>query len=337
MAYRLPQFPLSCNIWRYSNWAGTIPPVNMPDNAQFVNLIPGRRNFDSVVNLTSYLLLPFGTDIRFSENGIWTGRLPTNPDLVECPAGSGRYYTVWDVETSGGGFANEHIVASITKKSPFGGGGSGPPPPGSITGIGYSLWPDGSPAGSATIHFISTVLVHDLIIVLVAVNPAQLPVVSDSLGNLYTSFNAASTSSADYLVAYWTLSSATGGLTVTITPTASPHLRAGVSVWRGGGPTMHPIVGGTAFGGGVSATVASTGGAGVTLAWGAGCVHSTGVQQFLAASSPFVRGISVDNVIAPPAPCILEVSVLNDPTIRSATLTVQTFEAWCTIAASFLP
>src|SRR5690348_1186780 len=111
MAFRLPYFPLTANVWHYSHWSGTVPPVLAPDLRPICNLVPGRRDFDFTQNLSSYLLLPKDTDIRFSESGVWSGAAPTDPDLVEVPAGSGRYYRVWDVERSGAGFANEHVVA----------------------------------------------------------------------------------------------------------------------------------------------------------------------------------------------------------------------------------
>jgi hypothetical protein len=52
------------------------------------------------------ILLPAGSDIRAQWNGL-------NPDMVEIPAGSKRFYSVANVDDIGKGFANEHRIAWV--------------------------------------------------------------------------------------------------------------------------------------------------------------------------------------------------------------------------------
>lgn len=118
----LPSLPLPIRIWRYSNWGGTIPPANVPDVSAMANLIPGRREIEQVTSGSAFILVDKLTDIRFSESGVFSFLPASDPDLVEVPSGSGRFYMVADVEKVGGGFANEHQEAQIIKQSPWGGG-----------------------------------------------------------------------------------------------------------------------------------------------------------------------------------------------------------------------
>lgn len=52
------------------------------------------------------LLLPLQTDIRGLQDTV-------SQDMVEVPAGSGRWYSVQIVDDIGKGYANEHRSASI--------------------------------------------------------------------------------------------------------------------------------------------------------------------------------------------------------------------------------
>jgi hypothetical protein len=125
--YVIPQMPLTIGVWRFSNWASTIPPANPPDSTYEANLTPGRRVFGSDVVSASFLLVLAADDIRFSEDGLQLPFSGVNPDLVEVPLGSGRYYTVVDTEYIGMGFANEHQGIVIEKTVPW---PVGAPPPG---------------------------------------------------------------------------------------------------------------------------------------------------------------------------------------------------------------
>lgn len=53
-----------------------------------------------------FLLLPKGTDIRSTVCGV-------APDVVEVPAGTGRYYSVEMVDDVARGFANEYRFAMV--------------------------------------------------------------------------------------------------------------------------------------------------------------------------------------------------------------------------------
>jgi hypothetical protein len=109
VSFQPPTYNLVCNIWH----GGVM--VGPPDLSPMCNLAYGRR-FDYIVvgiasgavdSLTAMqLLLPRLTDIR--------GPLSTTGfDLVECPAGTGRLYSVACVDDSGKGFGNEHRIAIL--------------------------------------------------------------------------------------------------------------------------------------------------------------------------------------------------------------------------------
>jgi hypothetical protein len=116
MAYHLPNFNLSINLWRIPSLVSAAP-----DLIFAANLSPGRRVFlqppPNVAstfstygnfNQLSELLCPKGTDIRGVQNASFT-------DLVEVPAGTARYYMVMWVEDVGKGFSNEYRFAHIVQ------------------------------------------------------------------------------------------------------------------------------------------------------------------------------------------------------------------------------
>lgn len=111
MSFTVPTFNLNVNIWRNGN-----PRTNPPDVTAMGNLAWGRRvsyaaglaSAGPFILLT--LLLPVGTDVRSSVTG-------AGSDLVEVPAGSGRFYDVNDVDDIGKGFTNEHRAAVLTQNS----------------------------------------------------------------------------------------------------------------------------------------------------------------------------------------------------------------------------
>lgn len=126
-SYTIPPMPLPISIWRYSTWAGTVPPVGGADVSGYGNLTPGRRVWIGETAGPSFLLVLAGLDIRFSESGVFTVLPTSDPDLVEVPTGSARYYTVADTEQLGMGFANWHQEAALLKTSPW--PVPAPPPP----------------------------------------------------------------------------------------------------------------------------------------------------------------------------------------------------------------
>jgi hypothetical protein len=104
MPFKLPSFNLVCNIWS----VGALPPLPARLSPA-CNLAWGRRvnplpSGGSEVVMT--LLLPAGTDIRSSLTF-------SGADVVEVPAGSGRFYSVFGVDDIAKGFANEHRGAIL--------------------------------------------------------------------------------------------------------------------------------------------------------------------------------------------------------------------------------
>lgn len=113
MAFSLPTFNLVCNIHSGDVWPP--PPMRLSSPC---NLAMGRRvnqlNEPSSggagfpIGVGPLLLLPAGTDIRDASCGLVT-------DLVECPAGSGRWYQTGLVDDAAKGFSNEYRVAYLLK------------------------------------------------------------------------------------------------------------------------------------------------------------------------------------------------------------------------------
>jgi hypothetical protein len=111
MAYTLPVFNVSVNIWHSATYIGNFPTViPPPDLVVTCNLALGKR-MNNPVGMNMWLLLPAATDIRDGVKAVTTHPFG---DIVEAPAGSGRYYFVVNVDDAGKGFANEHRVAEIT-------------------------------------------------------------------------------------------------------------------------------------------------------------------------------------------------------------------------------
>lgn len=120
-SFALPVFNLPCNVWHKpsSHMTGLGP----PSAAVFCNLANGRvshlpgwvpRN-PGIPPMTyqSSALFPIGTDIRDSS-------VEVNPDVVEIPAGTGRFYWVVYCDDIGKGFRNEHRWAVIQKVYQYG-------------------------------------------------------------------------------------------------------------------------------------------------------------------------------------------------------------------------
>ena len=111
MPFVVPAMPLMANVWRS---LGTGKNYAAPDLTVPCNLSPGSRDaripFATggviLVPDYDYLLVPALTDIRASWNGNFN-------DLVECPAGSKRFYWVSMVADVGKGFPNEYRRAIL--------------------------------------------------------------------------------------------------------------------------------------------------------------------------------------------------------------------------------
>ena len=107
--FRPPTFPLLCNIWTAGLDAG-LPPNPPPT----LSLVPCALVVPRVVAwltatspqpVIASIRLPKGTDVRPPHT------LGVGGDVVECPAGSGRFYGVRLVDDAHKGFPNEYRVA----------------------------------------------------------------------------------------------------------------------------------------------------------------------------------------------------------------------------------
>lgn len=113
MAFVLPTFNLSVNLWRPPATYAADPPTDT-FNAQLraPDQTAATVNPTSSLRAQPQLLCAPGTDIRdtFCAPG-------GSFDTVEVPAGSGRYYSVVCVDDIAKGFTNEHRYALLTKQA----------------------------------------------------------------------------------------------------------------------------------------------------------------------------------------------------------------------------
>lgn len=122
MAYRLPTFNLTFNVYRCATryLYPQLPPTAVPvfGGLQGALVAPKRvweyTFFPPVLSqffspAPMQLLMPPHFDVRGLECA-GTG----TPDTVEVPAGSGRFYACLYVDDIGKGYANEHRYAIIT-------------------------------------------------------------------------------------------------------------------------------------------------------------------------------------------------------------------------------
>lgn len=111
MAFNPPSFPLMCNLYRgpYTGrvLAGTLP-CNLAQGSRVYIISNASIPQVEEYNLFPQLLMPALSDVRDLSNAI-------TPDVVEVPAGSGRWYGVCTVDDVGKGFPNEYRIAIIGK------------------------------------------------------------------------------------------------------------------------------------------------------------------------------------------------------------------------------
>jgi len=108
MAFTLPDFNLACDVYR-GPWAtkvlalsGVACNLAFSRRAQLPTALQVNNEWSPIMSL----LVPAGTDIRSLVNaGV--------EDVIECPAGSGRWYQVGGVDDIGKGFPNEHRCALL--------------------------------------------------------------------------------------------------------------------------------------------------------------------------------------------------------------------------------
>jgi hypothetical protein len=109
-----PTLNLFCNIWKQWNLGGPAPLVAPTYANVLCNLQYGRKEHVPVQPVANYpvqyLLVGKGTDLQDSDVNF-----PAILDLVECPAGSKRWYVVEYVEDQAKGFPTETRVAILIK------------------------------------------------------------------------------------------------------------------------------------------------------------------------------------------------------------------------------
>jgi hypothetical protein len=113
MAFRIPTFNLTCNIW--TDW--TNQPIYPIVAAPRLSLVPCqlremRTAFLATTGQGMYMLLvlPKGTDLRGGNR--FTGVFVSG-DAVEVPSGSGRFYECDAVDDVAKGFPNEYRTGAI--------------------------------------------------------------------------------------------------------------------------------------------------------------------------------------------------------------------------------
>ena len=114
MPYSLPTFNLLCNIWHPPY---VIPPIGGPSESIVPCQLrdPGRGPSETQRNPTTLnwqpgftLLVPKLTDVRDAYS-------PGGADLIECPAGSNRWYQANYVDDVAKGFPNEYRKVFLCK------------------------------------------------------------------------------------------------------------------------------------------------------------------------------------------------------------------------------
>jgi hypothetical protein len=110
VAFRVPTFNLTVNLWRRPALVAAAPTLVFSGNLSFGKRVmyqTGVNAFQTILSPPSELLCPKLTDIY-----AWNAAGQFS-DCVEVPAGSGRYYSVNHVEDVAKGFANEYRLAII--------------------------------------------------------------------------------------------------------------------------------------------------------------------------------------------------------------------------------
>lgn len=118
MAFQLPTLNILCNIWTYSPVPPTVParitdePCNLAWGKRVGTMSTGGTSSPGIIVCTMVLLMAKTADIR----GAYS---TTFKDLVEVPAGSGRFYYCEFADFVGYGFDNMHKAAHLVHCNPF--------------------------------------------------------------------------------------------------------------------------------------------------------------------------------------------------------------------------
>lgn len=112
MAFSTPTFNLVCEVWS-GPWLSKSFRFESPCNLAFgrrVNNYPlnGPDPGGTPWSFAMDLLLPKATNIRDKYMGY-------DNDIIECPAGTGRWYQIMAFDDVGKGFDNEYRIASLVK------------------------------------------------------------------------------------------------------------------------------------------------------------------------------------------------------------------------------
>lgn len=118
-SHKLPAMPLTCNVWHNGNTNPASPDISGLKCQLYVtaHLAVLAGALTSHPASCQFLYLPKGTDVRGADT-------EPGPDIVQCPAGTNRWYQVTWVDDVAKGFANEFRVALIFKVFPPWTGGS---------------------------------------------------------------------------------------------------------------------------------------------------------------------------------------------------------------------
>ncbi len=115
-SFAIPTFNLLCNVWHNPGRAPALYPA--ADFQVGCNLANGRVSHvltsqkrlirQDTLGASGSVLFPIGTDVRDAS-------VDPNPDAIEVPAGSGRFYWIAFVDDIAKGFPNEHRWAIAVK------------------------------------------------------------------------------------------------------------------------------------------------------------------------------------------------------------------------------
>lgn len=114
MSFTVPNFNLTFNAWHAPN----VPPA-IPDLVGICNLAYGRRT-SSAQGLYLGENEPLMSLLLTPGSGVRGPQCVGGADVVEVPAGSGRFYSVIGVDDIGKGFPNEHRCATLAWSVAFG-------------------------------------------------------------------------------------------------------------------------------------------------------------------------------------------------------------------------
>lgn len=127
MAFTLPKFNLTCAVWHDYLLTPPIPATPPSTGASSYSecqlyewsraTVPAAyyiapptdiRPWWFTLQQSIQIRLPKGFDVRDSQNA-------EGADVIECPAGTGRYYVVTQVDDLHRGFPNEYRLAQCVK------------------------------------------------------------------------------------------------------------------------------------------------------------------------------------------------------------------------------